>query len=206
MLGSVTKRSLSKLWRVSLHTPIRFATTKLDKESTPWKYDEVPIDIAESDPIGSHIDGLVEEILNLNVVEYGQFLKRIQLRMGIADEVILSRLGSTMLIPDIDGRTESGDSGDEAGDDDGSEVEAKVEAVVEAVKEKEFFDIKLGAVDPKSKIKIIKEVRTITSLGLKEAKELVEKAPVVIKTGLKKEEADKLVKLLVECGAVVELL
>ena len=41
-------------------------------------------------------------------------------------------------------------------------------AAPEAVKEKEFFDVKLGAVDAKAKIKIIKEVRTITNLGLKE--------------------------------------
>ena len=51
----------------------------------------------------------------------------------------------------------------------GGSNEAVVEVVVaEPVKEKEFFDIKLTAVDPKSKIKIIKEVRALTGLGLKE--------------------------------------
>lgn len=48
---------------------------------------------------------------------------------------------------------------------------------------------------------MIKEVRTITGLGLKEAKELVEKAPVVLKEGLKKEEVEAFIKLLAEAGA-----
>ena len=83
---------------------------------------------------------------------------------------------------------------------------APAAAAAEPVKAKEFFDLKLGAVSATAKIKIIKEVRTITGLGLKEAKELVEKAPVVVKTGLKKEEADGFMKLIVDAGGVVELL
>lgn len=75
----------------------------------------------------------------------------------------------------------------------------------EAPKVKESFNIKLGAVDQKAKIKIIKEIRTITGLGLKEAKELVEKAPVVVKEGVKKEEAEAFKKLLVDAGAVCDL-
>jgi large subunit ribosomal protein L7/L12 len=75
----------------------------------------------------------------------------------------------------------------------------------EEKKEKDAFDLKLKVVDAKAKIKVIKEVRTITGLGLKEAKELVEKAPVLVKPGLKKEEAEAFKKLLVEAGAEVEL-
>ena len=52
---------------------------------------------------------------------------------------------------------------------------------------------------------VIKEVRAITGLGLKEAKELVEKAPVVVKQGLKKDEAEALMKALVDVGGEVEL-
>ena len=79
-------------------------------------------------------------------------------------------------------------------------------AAVEPVKEKEIFDIKLTIVDAKAKIKIIKEVRAITGLGLKEAKELVEKAPVVIKTGVKKEELEALKKILLDAGAQIEII
>ncbi|EIE21037.1 ClpS-like protein, partial [Coccomyxa subellipsoidea C-169] len=62
--------------------------------------------------------------------------------------------------------------------------------------EKTEFDVKLTGFDAAAKIKVIKEVRAMTSLGLKEAKELVEKAPTVVKTGLKKEEAEELQKKL----------
>lgn len=87
----------------------------------------------------------------------------------------------------------------------GNAAAAAAAAAPEPVKEKEDFGIKLGAVDQKSKIKVIKEVRAITGLGLKEAKDLVEKAPVVIKEGVKKEEAENFKKILVEAGAVVDL-
>ena len=55
------------------------------------------------------------------------------------------------------------------------------------------------------KINVIKEVRTITGLGLKEAKDLVEAAPKEIKTGVGKEDAEKFKKQLEEAGATVEL-
>lgn len=82
---------------------------------------------------------------------------------------------------------------------------AAATAAKEEVKEKDAFGLKMGAVDAKAKIKVIKEVRTITGLGLKEAKELVEKAPVVLKEGLKKDEAEAFKKLLMDAGATVEL-
>lgn len=71
--------------------------------------------------------------------------------------------------------------------------------------EKTAFDIKLEKFDAAAKIKIIKEVRTFTDLGLKEAKELVEKVPVVLKKGLTKEEASPIVEKLKELGATVVL-
>ncbi|XP_041001122.1 50S ribosomal protein L7/L12-like [Juglans microcarpa x Juglans regia] len=71
--------------------------------------------------------------------------------------------------------------------------------------EKMAFDIKLEKFDAASKIKIIKEVRTFTDLGLKKAKELVEKAPVVLKKGLTKEEADSIVAKFKDLGATVVL-
>lgn len=67
------------------------------------------------------------------------------------------------------------------------------------------FDIKLEKFDAAAKIKIIKEVRTFTDLGLKEAKDLVEKAPVVLKKGLTKEEAGAIVDKLKEIGATAVL-
>ena len=72
-------------------------------------------------------------------------------------------------------------------------------------KEKTAFDIKLEKYEAASKIKIIKEVRAFTDLGLKEAKDLVEKVPCVLKKGLTKEEADPIIQKLKELGATVVL-
>ena len=74
----------------------------------------------------------------------------------------------------------------------------------EAAEEKVDFDVVLAAIGEK-KINVIKEVRAATSLGLKEAKDLVESAPAVVKEGVKKEEAEEFKKKLEEAGATVEL-
>ena len=71
--------------------------------------------------------------------------------------------------------------------------------------EKSAFDLKLEKYDAAAKIKIIKEVRTFMDLGLKEAKELVEKVPVVLKKGLTKEEANPILTKLKELGATMVL-
>ena len=70
--------------------------------------------------------------------------------------------------------------------------------------EKTAFDVVLKAAGDQ-KIKVIKEVRAATGLGLKEAKDLVDNAPKPVKEGLSKEEAEKLFKTLEEVGAVVEV-
>ena len=66
------------------------------------------------------------------------------------------------------------------------------------------FDIVLANAGT-NKIQVIKEIRAITNLGLKEAKDLVESAPKSVKTGLKKEEAEEIKKKLEAVGATVEL-
>jgi large subunit ribosomal protein L7/L12 len=66
------------------------------------------------------------------------------------------------------------------------------------------FDVILTGFGDK-KVNVIKEVRAITSLGLKEAKDLVEAAPKAVKEGVNKEEADKIKKQLEEAGATVEI-
>ena len=73
-----------------------------------------------------------------------------------------------------------------------------------AAEEQSEFDVILAAAGDK-KINVIKEVRTITGLGLKEAKDLVEGAPKPVKEGVSKEEADELKGKLEEAGATVEL-
>ena len=73
-----------------------------------------------------------------------------------------------------------------------------------AAEEKTEFDVVLTAAGDK-KIQVIKEVRTITGLGLKDAKDLVEAAPKPIKEGVKKEEAEEIKKKVEEAGGTVEV-
>ena len=77
-------------------------------------------------------------------------------------------------------------------------------AVAEEEEEKTEFDVVLKEVGPK-KINVIKEVRALTSLGLKEAKDVVDGAPSVVMEGIGKEAAEEAKAKLEEAGAVVEL-
>ena len=74
-----------------------------------------------------------------------------------------------------------------------------------AVEEQTEFDVSIKPTTGDKKLSVIKEVRAITSLGLKEAKDLVEGAPKTVKEGANKEEADKIKKQLEEAGATVEI-
>ncbi|KDP32083.1 hypothetical protein JCGZ_12544 [Jatropha curcas] len=87
----------------------------------------------------------------------------------------------------------------------GSAAAGSGPAAAKPAEEKTAFDIKLEKFDAAAKIKIIKEVRTFTDLGLKEAKDLVEKVPVVLKKGVTKEEANPIIEKLKELGATVVL-
>src|SRR3982751_4543542 len=77
-------------------------------------------------------------------------------------------------------------------------------AAAEAPAEKTEFDVILAAIGEK-KVNVIKEVRAVTSLGLKEAKDLVAAAPKAVKEGVNKEEAAKIKKQLEDAGATVEI-
>ena len=83
-------------------------------------------------------------------------------------------------------------------------VAAAPAASVEAAEEKDEFTVVLAASGDK-KINVIKEVRAFTSLGLKEAKDLVEGAPKEIKSGVNKKEAEEIKQKLEAAGAKVEL-
>src|ERR1700686_2146200 len=83
-------------------------------------------------------------------------------------------------------------------------VAAGPAAAAAPVEEKTEFTVMLTAVGDK-KIEVIKEVRAITGLGLKEAKDLVEGAPKAVKEGVNKEEADKIKATLEKVGAKVEM-
>ena len=83
-------------------------------------------------------------------------------------------------------------------------VAAAPGAAAAPVEEKTEFNVILAAIGDK-KIEVIKEVRALTQLGLKEAKDLVEAAPKPVKEGVNKEEAAKIKKQLEDAGATVEI-
>ena len=81
---------------------------------------------------------------------------------------------------------------------------AAADAGGEAAEEKDAFDVVLNAAGDQ-KVQVIKAVRAITGLGLKEAKDLDDGAPNTLKEGVKKEEAEEMLKQLTEAGATAEL-
>ena len=84
---------------------------------------------------------------------------------------------------------------------------AEAEAPKEKKKaEKNTFDVKLAKFAPDMKIKLIKELRAVTNLPLKEAKDAIDKCPGLVQTNMGKEDAEKLKKLFETIGATVELL
>jgi large subunit ribosomal protein L7/L12 len=120
---------------------------------------------------------LVDDLSALTVIEAAQLSKMLEEKWGVsaAAPVAVAAVGGGAAAP-----------------------------VVEAAAEKTEFDVILAAIGEK-KINVIKEVRAITSLGLKEAKDLVEGAPKPVKEGVNKEEAAKIKKQLEDAGATVEI-
>lgn len=85
----------------------------------------------------------------------------------------------------------------------GIAVKAATAAKEEKKPEKTVFELKLESYEAAAKIKVIKEVRSFTDLGLKEAKDLVEKTPSILKKGVSKEEGEQIIEKMKALGAKV---
>ena len=120
-------------------------------------------------------DQVIEFISNMSVLEMSDLVKEMEEKFGV------SAAAAAVAAP-------AASSGDAAA----------------PVEEKTEFDVILTSIGEK-KINVIKEVRGITGLGLKEAKEAVESAPKSIKEGVTSEEAEEIKKKLEEAGASVEI-
>lgn len=120
-------------------------------------------------------DDVIEFIANMTVLELSELVKELEDKFGV------SAAAPVMM----GGPMPAGDAGG-------------------AAEEKTEFDVILSAAGDK-KINVIKEVRAITGLGLKEAKALVDEAPKPIKEGIAKDEAEQIKTQLEEAGAQVEL-
>ena len=125
-------------------------------------------------------DDILDAIANMTVLELSELLKDFEEKFGVTAAAPVAAYAGPM--PGAGG-------GDGAG---GGE------------EEKDEFDVILAAAGDK-KIQVIKEVRALTSLGLKEAKDLVDGAPKTVKEGASKAEAEEIRKKLEDQGAVVEL-
>jgi large subunit ribosomal protein L7/L12 len=136
-------------------------------------------------PPSEKIQRIVEEISTLTLLEVSDLTTLLKKKLGLPTGMGMMPMG---MMPGM------GMMGGGAG---GAAVEEEKKV------EKTSFDVKLEKFDAASKIKIIKEVRTFTALGLKEAKELVEKAPIVLKSGVSKEEAEQIIEKLKTVGATV---
>ncbi len=125
-------------------------------------------------------DEIVEAIKGMNVVELSDIVKAMEEEFGISAAAPVAVAAA----PAAGGAPAEGDG---AASEDQSE-----------------FEVSLKDIGP-NKINVIKAVREVTSLGLREAKELVESAPTAIKEGIAKEEADEIKGKLEEAGAAVEV-
>ncbi len=130
----------------------------------------------------SKIDSIIEAIEGLNVLELVELKKKMEEKWGVTAAAPVMAMGTAMPV---------------AAAGDGAAAAAPVE-------EKTEFDVILKEAGP-NKIQVIKVVRELTSLGLKEAKDLVEGAPKPVREGISKEEAEAAKAKLAEAGAVVEI-
>ncbi len=122
------------------------------------------------------VDQIVEAIESLSVLELSELVKQLEEKFGVSAAMPVAVAAG-----------------------------AGAAAAAEPVEEKTEFDVILKEVPANAKIKILKEVRSITGLGLKEAKALVDSVPKPIKEGVSKEEAEKIKSTLEALGAVVEI-
>ncbi len=124
--------------------------------------------------MSAKIDQIIEQLKGLNLLEASELVKAIEETFGVS---AAAPVGAMMAAP------------------------AAAAAPAEAAEEQTEFSVILDEVDPKSKISVLKVVRTMTGLGLKEAKDLVESTPKPVKEGVSKDEAAKVKKELEEAGA-----
>ncbi|GER53743.1 50S ribosomal protein L7/L12 [Striga asiatica] len=128
------------------------------------------------------LERIADVLLDLNKFERHDYVVLLSYKMGF------NRYGPAATAP---------------GPQSASSAAAGASTAAAAAKEKTAFDVKLEKFESSAKLKVIKEIRSFTDLGLKEAKDLVEKTPAVVKKGVTKEEAEKIVQKLKEVGATV---
>lgn len=150
----------------------------------------VDLDAKIVEPKSAKVAAIADQVCELTLIEVSELCDVLSERLGLGDMSGMMFAGGGM--PMQAAAAPAGAGGGDA-------------AAVAPAEEKTSFTIKLESFDAAQKIKVIKEVRGVTDLGLKEAKELVEGAPAVLKKDVKKEEAEEIKAKLAAVGAVVAL-
>lgn len=143
---------------------------------------------------------LADEILSLNLLQAKELSDLLRSRLGIEGSV---GMGAGAVTPAALAAMQQAMAAAAAGG--AGTISSSAAPSTETKQEKTEFDVVLEKFDPSKKIQIIKEVRSALGLGLKEAKELVEAAPKVIKSSLPKNDAEALVERLKQFGATLAI-
>lgn len=181
VLSSILRLSSQKLAaRQSYRTTSVAARRFFSAESSVKTTDApAPIDVNFNDEseVSPNVQKALDAVVSLNMLEVAELATALQDKFGFSSEMMAGSMGGS----------------------GGAAVEEEVK------EEKTIFDVKLTGFDAKSKIKVIKEVRALTGLGLKEAKALVEDVPSILKKDIKKEEAEEIMKKISEVGGTLEM-
>ncbi|KAM0855657.1 hypothetical protein ACQ4PT_049629 [Festuca glaucescens] len=194
MASSLLRSGQRLLLRHHGRLPAAFSTAAaeelIDVRKLPTDYDPSTFDPTappSRPPPSDRVWRLVDDVSSLTLAESSELSSLLLRRLDIPSAPPTAILNSA-----------AGLGGGGGGAAAGTAVDKPAAAT-----EKTVFELRLEGFDAASKIKVIKEIRTFTDLGLKEAKELVEKAPAVIKGGLSKEEAQAIVERMKAIGAKV---
>ncbi|KAI5440788.1 uncharacterized protein LOC127134829 [Lathyrus oleraceus] len=159
---------------------------EIDQRSLPADFDPATFDPNENrGPPSERVFRLVDEVASLTLAEAAELGLVLMKKMGIKEmpNVGYLKAGTANLA--------------------GMAAKASTPVKEEVKPEKTVFELKLLSYEAASKIKVIKEVRGFTDLGLKEAKDLVEKTPSIIKKGVSKVEGEQIIEKLKALGANV---
>ncbi|PKU72862.1 uncharacterized protein LOC110112564 [Dendrobium catenatum] len=163
----------------------------IDQRKLPADYNPSNFDPTEHrTPPSDRVWRLVDEVSSLTLAEVAELSSILMRKAALSEPPVIGVMKPGATLP---GAVSAG-------------LGAEAAVKEEEKPEKTVFELKLESFEAASKIKVIKEVRAFTDLGLKEAKELVEKSPSVIKSGVSKEEAEQIIEKMKAAGAKVIML
>ncbi|KAL1588691.1 hypothetical protein WHR41_02678 [Cladosporium halotolerans] len=175
-------RQCARALRTSPVTTSRCVAAQSYRSSRRWQ----STDAAAEAPSNPKIAGIVDQISQLTLLETADLVSTLKTRLNIPD------------MP-MGGFAAAGPAAPAAA------VAEEAEEAAPKVEEKTLFNVKLESIDTSSKPKIIKEIKSMLGLSLVDSKKFVESAPKMMKEGVPKEEAEKMIELMKGLGAVAKM-